>query len=123
MIQVVKLWSMNCKRFCILTISSTYSYRQNARKYTFASIAHLYGMLMRMCCWETYRRPHVLFGSLILFSGTFPPPNHFLVAVNSDRLRPFLESSCGQKSRSFFSVLRGCCGVSVTGPQGLITVV
>lgn len=42
----------------------------------------------------TYRGPHVFFGSPILFSGTLLPPNHFLVAVKSDRLKPFLETSC-----------------------------
>lgn len=41
----------------------------------------------------TYRRPEVFFSSAILFSGTFPPPNHFLVAEKRERLKPFLETS------------------------------
>lgn len=49
---------------------------------------------------STYRRPHVLFGSLTLFSGALLPPNHFLVAVKRERLRPFLEMSCGESSMS-----------------------
>jgi len=49
---------------------------------------------------NAYRRPNVLFVSLMPFSGTFPPPNHFLVAVNKDRLRPFLETSCGWRGRA-----------------------
>lgn len=36
----------------------------------------------------------MFFGSPRLFSGTLLPPNHFLVAVKSDRLKPFLETSC-----------------------------
>lgn len=44
---------------------------------------------------SAYKRPHVLFGSLMLFSGALLPPNHFLVAVNRERLKPFLEISCG----------------------------
>lgn len=59
----------------------------------------------KMHCNGAYRRPHVLFGSLMLFSGAFPPPNHFFVAVNRDRLRPFLDTSCGQGSKSCFQVL------------------
>lgn len=40
----------------------------------------------------------MLLGSLTPFSGALLPPNHFLVAVNRERLKPFLEISCGESS-------------------------
>lgn len=39
----------------------------------------------------TYSKPEVFLSSFILFSGTLLPLNHFLVAENSDRLKPFLD--------------------------------
>lgn len=42
----------------------------------------------------TYSKPEVFFSSFILFSGTLLPLNHFLVAENSDRLKPFLDINC-----------------------------
>lgn len=49
-------------------------------------------------CRAAYRRPEALFGSLMPFSGALLPPNHFLVAVKRERLKPFLEISCGESS-------------------------
>lgn len=40
---------------------------------------------------STYNKPDVLFSSFTPFSGTLPPVNHFLVAENKDRLKPFLD--------------------------------
>lgn len=42
----------------------------------------------------TYSKPEVFFSSFMLFSGTLLPLNHFLVAENNDRLKPFLDISC-----------------------------
>lgn len=45
----------------------------------------------------TYSKPEVFFSSFILFSGTLLPLNHFLVAENNDRLKPFLDINCKKK--------------------------
>lgn len=56
-----------------------------------------YSLVPLVSVGRAYRRPDVFFSSLMLFSGTFPPPNHFLVAENRERLIPFLETSCREQ--------------------------